>query len=86
MYNVIKIFFSCNSLRLWLPQLFKMMSDYEAAGTDGTLCDMISFGNQTIAQRPWSEDGTCEPVSHNRLLLKLLSPSSTKLRKYPILV
>lgn len=52
-------YFRCNTLRLWLPQLFKMMSDNSETST---LCEMISIGNKTVVDVPEAIDGICEPV------------------------
>lgn len=50
--------FRC-SFRLWLPQLFKMMSE----SAKGSLCEMISLGNNVNILKPiYSNASRCEPV------------------------
>lgn len=69
--------FSLNTMRLWLPQLYSMVSNFELI--DGTvdfpfernLCGMIAYSvNQSVSNMQSIEsDGSCEDVvKYNHLL------------------
>lgn len=59
-------FFSLNTLRLWLPQLFTLVSDFENASVfteEADLCDMIQYNIENLAARLKNENTTCTVVS-----------------------
>ncbi|XP_077289381.1 uncharacterized protein LOC143913451 [Arctopsyche grandis] len=49
------------TLRLWLPQLFKMMSE----NVEGPLCDMISLRNNVSILEVVVPEAGCKPISIN---------------------
>lgn len=63
------IIYSLNTVRLWLPQLFAMVSDYENMETFGDsesdLCSMLSYSvNKSIANiQSINTNNTCVVVS-----------------------